>query len=200
VSEPSNQPTKLYGDLADWWHLLSPVGDYAEEAAIFAQVIRGRARHTVQHVVEFGSGGGNNAFHLKASFVMTLVDASPAMLAQSARINPECEHVAGDMRSVRLGREFDAVFVHDAIDYMATREDLRRAVATAFVHSRRGGAAVFAPGFVRETFRASTAHGGHEAGGRGLRYLEWSHEPDPSGTTRIVDYAFLLRLPDGSGS
>ena len=31
----------------------------------------------------------------------------------SRSINPECEHVQGDMRTLRLGREFDAVFVHD---------------------------------------------------------------------------------------
>ena len=32
------------------------------------------------------------------------------------------------MRSVRLGRTFDAVFVHDAIAYMTTEDDLRGGV------------------------------------------------------------------------
>ena len=47
-------------------------------------------------VLELGSGGGNNASHLKAQFRMTLVDRSPGMLAVSRALNPECEHVEGD--------------------------------------------------------------------------------------------------------
>ena len=68
------------------------------------------------------SGGGNNAWHLRRHFTMTLVDRSEEMLAVSRRLNPGCEHVAGDMRDVRLGRTFDAVFVHDAVAYMLDRD------------------------------------------------------------------------------
>jgi hypothetical protein len=46
---------------------------------------------------------------------MTLVEPSVGMLAVSRALNPDLEHVQGDMRTVRLGRHFDAVFVHDAI-------------------------------------------------------------------------------------
>jgi hypothetical protein len=38
------------------------------------------------------------------------------MLEVSRRLNPDCEHPPGDIRSVRLGRTFDVVFVHDAIE------------------------------------------------------------------------------------
>lgn len=58
------------------------------------------------------------------------------MLDLSKKSNPECEHILGDMRTLRLNRTFDAVFVHDAICYMRTREDLRAAIETAFVHLR----------------------------------------------------------------
>ncbi|MEA2702730.1 MAG: hypothetical protein QOD63_675, partial [Actinomycetota bacterium] len=68
-------------------------------------------------MLELGSGGGHNAVHLVADFAMTLVDLSDQMLDVSRRLNPGCEHVVGDMRTVRLGRSFDAVFVHDAVDY-----------------------------------------------------------------------------------
>ncbi len=60
------------------------------------------------------------------------------MLAVSLRLNPECESVEGDMRTVRLGRQFDCVFIHDAIVYMTTGADLRRAIQTAFVHCEPG--------------------------------------------------------------
>jgi threonine dehydrogenase-like Zn-dependent dehydrogenase len=37
------------------------------------------------------------------------------MLALSRRLNPACEHVPGDMRSIRLGRVFDCVLVHEIV-------------------------------------------------------------------------------------
>jgi hypothetical protein len=118
------------------------------------------------------------------------------MLAVSRALNAECEHVSGDMRTVRLGRQFDAVFLHDAICYMTTLDDVRSAIETAYLHCRPGGAALFAPDHVRETFHESTDCGGHDAEGRGLRYLEWTWDPDPSDSTYLVDYAYLLRSAD----
>ena len=116
----------------------------------------------------------------------------------SRGLNPDCEHIDGDMRTVRLGRMFDAVFVHDAVCYMTTLSDLRMAVETAFAHCRPGGAALFAPDYVRENFRPGTDHGGSDGtDGRGLRFLEWVWDPDPSDSTYVVDYAYLLRTPDG---
>ena len=33
---------------------------------------------------------------------------------------------------------------------------------------------------------------------RGLRYLEWTWDPDPADSSYMVDYAYLLRERDGS--
>lgn len=189
---------RLYADVAAWWPLISPPEEYVEEAA-FAATLLSSASIPVREVVELGSGGGHNAVHLKARFAMTLVDLSEEMLAVSRRLNPECEHHQGDMRTVRLGRTFDAVFVHDAVDYMATEGDLRAAIATAYAHCRPGGVAVFLPDWTAETFVASTDHGGQDDdNGRAARYLEWKWDPDPGDTWVVTEYAFLLRERDGS--
>ncbi|MGH8774842.1 MAG: class I SAM-dependent methyltransferase [Jiangellaceae bacterium] len=189
---------RLYGDLARWWPLISPAEDYAEEAA-FAAKLLGSASTPVHEVLELGSGGGHNAVHLKARFAMTLVDLSTEMLDVSRRLNPDCHHHQGDMRTIRLGRTFDAVFVHDAVEYMTSEGDLRQAVETAFAHCRRGGVAVFVPDSTTETFEASTDHGGTDAtDGRGVRYLEWTWDPDPDDSWAQTEYAFLLREADGS--
>lgn len=189
---------RLYGDLASWWPLLSSPADYAEEAAFYERTLAAACHPPTRTLLELGSGGGNNASHLKARFDVTLVDPSPGMLEVSRALNPECEHTEGDMRTVRLGDAFDCVFIHDAIVYMTTESDLRKAIETAFVHCRPGGAALFAPDHVRENFRPSTEHGGHDGGSRSLRYLEWTWDPDPADTTYVVDYAYLLRESDGS--
>jgi hypothetical protein len=79
---------------------------------------------------------------------------------------------------------------------MATEDDLRDCLRTAFAHTRPGGVALFVPDFTRETFAAGTSHGGHDgADGRSLRYLEWSTDPDPGDTTYEVDYAVVLHEP-----
>jgi SAM-dependent methyltransferase len=188
----------MYGELAGWWPLLSAPAVYAEEAEIYRRLLTEATDRPPETVLELGSGGGNNAFHLKAHFLLTLVDLSEGMLEVSRELNPELEHLQGDMRTVRLGRAFDAVFVHDAIAYMTTEDDLRKVMETAFVHCRPGGAALFAPDHLRENFRTGTDWGGHDGDGRAARFLEWTWDPDALDTTYTVDYAYLLREADGS--
>ena len=189
---------RLYGELAEWFHHLTHPSDYEDEARDYARFILD-ALPGARTMLELGSGGGNNASHMKQHFEMTLTDLSEEMLALSRTINPELEHIQGDMRTLRLGRTFDAVFVHDAISFMLTAEDLAAAITTAFVHTRPGGVALFATDGTLETFEADTDHGGHDLpDGRSLRYLEWSRAPTPGATEYETDYALLLREGDGS--
>ena len=188
----------MYSDIAPWWPLLSPPEEYEEEAAFYVHTLVDSAEPPIESVLELGSGGGNNASFMKTRFSMTLVDLSPEMLSVSKELNPDCEHVEGDMRTVRLNREFDAVFIHDAVVYMTSRDDLAAAIETAFVHTRHGGAALFCPDHTKDNFAPRTDHGGNDDGVKGLRYLEWSWDPDPDDSTCITDYAYLLR--DGNGT
>ena len=184
---------KLYSELASWFHLLSAPKDYAEEAEFARNTLIKASATPVKTVLELGAGGGSNASHMKSEFAMTLTDLSPSMLDESRRINPECEHITGDMRTLRLGRVFDAVFIHDALTYLTTREDLIQCMKTAVVHCKPGGVALFMPDYVRETFVSGVHHGGHDGDGRSLRYFEWTFDPDPSDTTHTVDFVLLLR-------
>jgi hypothetical protein len=115
------------------------------------------------------------------------------MLDVSRKLNPECTHLLGDMRSVRLGRPFDAVFIHDAIAYMTSAKDLNSALKTAYAHCKPGGVALFAPDHTRETFKPYTGHGGYDRGSRSLRYLEWAWDPDPADTTIQCLMVYVLR-------
>jgi SAM-dependent methyltransferase len=190
--------TALYDELAEWWPLLSPPEEYEFEARQYVRFLREAVDGPLEEVLELGSGGGNNASHMKAAFAMTLIDASPAMLAVSERLNPECEHLEGDMRNVRLGRTFDGVFVHDAVAYLTTEEDLFATLTTVAEHCRAGGAIVIVPDFVTENFSEGSEHGGNNGPDRALRYLEWHWDPDPTDGTHRMDLAYLLRHPDGS--
>jgi SAM-dependent methyltransferase len=183
----------LYGELVPWYRLLDPPEDHHDEAATYQEAIERAASPRPETLLELGAGAGNNALYLKRRFRCTLTDLSEPMLALSREVNPECEHVPGDMRALRLHRTFDAVLVQDAVVYMTTEEDLRAAVHTAFHHTRPGGATIFAPDCVRETFRENAALHGGEDGFRALRCLEWTWDPDPLDDTYAVEYALLLR-------
>jgi SAM-dependent methyltransferase len=190
---------RVYTDLAGWWPLISPPGEYADEAAYLAEVF-GAAGIPVRDVLDLGSGGGGVAVHLKDRLALTLVDLSDEMLAVSRQLNPECEHVRGDMRSIRLGRTFDAVLAHDAIDYMTTEEDLRQVIETAFVHCRPGGLAAFVPDHVADAFQpvSGGGGGGSDATGRQASFTEWTWDPDPDDDWIQAEYEFVLRDADAT--
>jgi SAM-dependent methyltransferase len=189
---------QLYQDLAEWWPVISPAEEYAEEAERLAAVF-GSAAVPVREVLDLGCGGGHVAVHLKEQLALTLVDLSEQMLSVSRQLNPECPHVLGDMRTLRLGRVFDGVLVHDAVDYMTTENELRQVIQTAFAHCRPGGIAVFAPDHTAETFRASTGRGGgSDWSGRQASFRERDWDPDPADDWIQADYEFRLRDGDGS--
>lgn len=187
----------LYGELVPWYRLVDPPEEHREEAASYLAAFDRAASPRPETLLDLGAGAGHNGLHLKPRFRCTLTDLSEEMLGLSRELNPECEHIAGDMRTLRLDRTFDAVLVHDAVMYMTTEEQLLAAARTAFVHTRPGGAAIFAPDCVRETFRESTDVMSGEDGSRALRGLEWTWDPDPTDDTYAVDFAFLLRDAGG---
>lgn len=188
----------FYSELASFWPLLSPVEDYEAEALEMLRVLEER-HPEARTLLELGSGGGHVAAYFKRRFASTLTDLSSEMLAESRKLNPECEHLLGDMRFLDLKRTFDVVFVHDAVDYMCSEEDLEAVFRTAYRHLAPRGIALFAPDHVRERYEPGTECGGTDApDGRGLRYLEWSEEVTPGSATVRTHYAFLIREADGS--
>jgi SAM-dependent methyltransferase len=184
----------MYSDLAPWFHLLTHPSDYWDEAAFVTRVVDEVAIGETRTLLELGSGGGNSASHLKNRFECTLSDIAPDMLALSRTLNPECEHLEGDMRTLRLGRTFDVVFIHDAIGYLTTEDDLSAAIETGAMHVRPGGVVILTPDATTEIFNPRADKGGHDGeDGRSLRYLEWIHPT--TGSTYDVDYLIIARGP-----
>ena len=121
------------------------------------------------------------------------------MLDVSRALNPECEHVEGDMRTVRLDRQFDCVFR----PRRGVLHDDRRRICAALSRPRSSIAVQVVwlcspPITFERPFAPTTDHGGNDGESRGLRYLEWVWDPDPADNTYIADYAYMLRTSDGS--
>jgi len=60
---------RLYSDLASWFHLLTSPADYAGEAARYRSLIDA-ACPGARTLLELGSGGGNNASHLREHYAV----------------------------------------------------------------------------------------------------------------------------------
>src|SRR5207245_11209874 len=70
---------------------------------------------------------------------------------------------------------------------------LQGGMEAALSRCRPRGIALFVPDELRETFVPSSDHGGYDREDRGLRYVQWTTDPDPSDTTILVDFGILLR-------
>lgn len=185
---------KLYTDLTPWYSIIDPYEDHRLEADVFTAAFDRAITPRAETLLELGAGAGHNLLHLKERYRCTHTDLSERMQELSRELNPECEHALGDMRTLRLGRTFDAVLAHDGIVYMLNQADLRAAIETAYVHLRPGGAAIFAPDGVRDTFRGDeTELLEFTRGDRAMRGVQWTWDPDPNDETVQTDYAFVLR-------
>ena len=185
---------RMYGELAHLWPLFSAPADYAGEARIWRQVLRDRLGPGRHEILELGVGGGNNLSHLTEDFAATAVDLSAAMLAQCRRLNPGVPVHQGDMRSVRLGRRFRAVLIHDAVSYLLDEDDLRRTLATAVAHLEPGGVLVMAPDDYRETFRGPRiTHGTNTDGQTEVTSFEYHYDPDPADSTTTCIMVYVIR-------
>jgi len=201
---PDAPPTpRLYDDLAWLWPLLSPPEHYEAEAATlhglidqhFADGLTGGAKRSI---LELGAGGGHTLCHLADDFVRVAVDLSEPMLANCRALIPGIDARVGDMRTVRLGRTFDVVLVHDAIDYMTTAEDAQAALDTVAAHLAPGGIAFIAPTYTRETFvDGEVADDGTTTDAQELTYFTYAHDPDPADDQVEMILLYLIRpTPD----
>jgi SAM-dependent methyltransferase len=197
--DPAHIPLhRIYADLAHLMPLISPPEEYAAEAAHWRAVLREKLGPDRPAVLELGAGGGHNLSHLTTDVDATAVDLSEPMLAECRRLNPGVATIAGDMRTVRLGRIFDAVLIHDAISYMLNAADLAAAFATAAAHLRPQGILITSPDRYREHFRPpAVAQATHASGDRQITYFEYTHDPDPHDTTVETIMVYFIRSADG---
>lgn len=185
---------RMYGDLAWTWPIVSPPDDYIEETEEFVKLIRKHSKIPVNSVVNFGCGGGHNDFTLKKHFAVTGVDISQSMLGLARELNPENMYLHGDMRSVRLGRLYDAVTVFDAINYMRSADSLKAAFMTAFSHLKSGGVFLTNVEETKERFKQNkTKCSSHSLGDLEITLLENYYDSDPDDTWYESNFIYLIR-------
>jgi SAM-dependent methyltransferase len=130
--------------------------------------------------------------HLGGHFDCTATDLSERMLENCARLVPGARRIHADMRQLRLAERFDVVLIHDAIDYMRSRADVRAALATAAAHLNPGGVLLLAPTYTRDNFVDGEAADDGDPS-HGLTYLSYVHDPDQDDTEYELILVYLIR-------
>jgi SAM-dependent methyltransferase len=173
--------------------------DYEREAALVAERIR-RYRPQARTVLDVACGTGLHLAGLAAQgFAVEGTDLSEAMLAVARDRLPGVALHAGDMRTFRLGRRFDAVVcLFSAIGYAATLDGLAATVANLRDHLVPGGVLVVEPWFEPEDWHEGWVFGeGTEEGdlavGRVTR--SWAE-----GTQSLIEMHYVVARPDRTWS
>jgi len=146
----SNEHT--FDSYARYYDLLYRDKDYATEADYVAGLIR-KFYPAAHSILELGSGTGMHATLLaEKAFIVHGVELSPEMLGiaqQNVANHPTLQpsnplFSLGDIRSIRLGKSFDAVIaLFHVISYQTTNEDVIAAFQTAREHLNPGGLFIF---------------------------------------------------------
>jgi SAM-dependent methyltransferase len=136
-----------FKEYASYYELIYADKDYATEAAFVHQVIRD-VHPGACSLLNFGCGtGGHDRWLVRNGFSLCGVDISDEML-QAALSNMEpgsslC-YLKGDMRSIRIGKTYDAVLsLFHAMSYQVANVDVNAAFATALAHLKPGGVFLF---------------------------------------------------------
>ena len=136
------------------------------------------------------SGTGLDTF--KKHFQVTGVDISEDMLSLAKELNPEIEYIHGDMRTIDLGRKFDAVAIPDSIDYMKTKTDLEKLIRTANNHLNPGGVLLIVA-HPKETFKENNFVYTGEKGDIEITVFENNHILNSAKTKYEAIFIYLIR-------
>jgi len=166
--------------------------DVSDEAALYCSTIRKHSKTAPRTLLHLGCGAGFHDHAFKKHFQVTGVDISRGMLKIARKLNPKIDYRRGDMRTVRLGKQFDAVIIPESIGYMTTLSDLRKAIRTARLHLKPTGV-LLVVGHVQEEFRENNFAYSGSKGNCHVTVFENNHILDSSKSCYEATIVYLIR-------
>jgi len=143
----ANEPT-MFRNTAHLYDLIYARKDYAAEATEIHALVQARKPNALS-LLDVACGTGGHLVHLRRWYDVVGLDVDTGMLAHAASRLPGVRLVEADMRSFQLGRTLDAVIcLFSSIGYMASVDELGKAVASMARHLSRGGVLIV-DGWVR---------------------------------------------------
>ena len=144
-------PDTMYGKSARIYDLLyvgTGIKDYAAESAELDRLIKNSCP-TARTLLDVACGTGAHLVELRRWYELEGADISPAMLTVARGRLPDIPLHQADMRTLDLGKTFDAVIcLFSSIAYITDPAEMRTAVARLAAHVAQGGVLIL-DGWVR---------------------------------------------------
>jgi len=139
----------VFDAYAAYYDLLYRDKDYASEAKFIQNLL---SRHGIEagQILDLGCGTGRHAEHFaRMGYTVHGVDLSQRMVEAARKgapleLSKQLSFELGDVRSLRLGRKFDAVIsLFHVASYQITNDDLLAMFETAAIHLKDRGVFAF---------------------------------------------------------
>jgi ubiquinone/menaquinone biosynthesis C-methylase UbiE len=142
----------VYGPLAPLYDSIYSFKDYAAESLRIHELIQSR-RPGARTLLDVACGTGKHLEHLREHYQVEGADSSSEMLEIARRRLPDTPLHQADMRSLRLGKTYDAVTcLFSAIGAMKTVDELGGAVARMAEHLAPRGILIVEPWVARDRY------------------------------------------------
>ena len=169
--------------------------DYAGESARITELIRARSPEA-RTLLDVACGTGRHLEYLRADFDVEGVDVDEGLLAVARERLGSTALSLGDMRTLALGRRFDAITcLFSAIGHLADTSELDTAIAAMAAHLEPGGVLLVEPWIEPDAWLP------------GKPALLTVDEPELKiarvtltgrrGNTSILHFHYLVATPDG---
>lgn len=148
-----------YDRSARWYDRIYSFKDYVAEAEMIRERIADR-RPGARRLLDIACGTGEHLRHLREHFEVEGVDVSPAMLEIARAKLPGVPLHQADMRTLDLGRTFDAVIcMFGATGHLADEAELGGAIGRMARHLVPGGVLIVEPWLTPDVFEAGRPSG-----------------------------------------
>ena len=139
----------VFNDYSRYYNLLYKDKPYKEEVDFVNGLIRKNYIGTPKSLLDLGCGTGrHDLIFAELGYDVIGVDMSEQMVAIAKQKSKEshkgAEFQIGDIRSLRLNKQFDVVVsLFHVFSYQVTNEDLNKAFVTVKTHLKNGGIFIF---------------------------------------------------------
>jgi SAM-dependent methyltransferase len=147
-----------YGTRPELYDVEYSAKDYAAEADTLARIVRGRSPGATT-LLDVACGTGKHLERLRAEFACEGVDLDEGLLAVARERLPGIPLHHGDMRTLDLGRQFDAVTcLFSAIGFVKGTDELAAAAQALARHVEPGGVLLVEPWLTPDVWVPNRPH------------------------------------------
>jgi ubiquinone/menaquinone biosynthesis C-methylase UbiE len=143
----------LHNNLANYYDRIYSFKDYLDEAVRLQNLIIKYSESVGNSLLDVACGTGLHIKYLKDDFSCTGVDVSRAMLKIARKNVKGVTFKEGDMRTLRLGKQFDVIIcLLSSIGYVRTAARLEKTIQNFSKHLKKGGLALIEPSHAKSAY------------------------------------------------